>query len=425
MRTSRATAAWLVATIALLVASAAAGAARDCTTVLEYLEKTPRYSRMYEAVMKTENKKIRERLGSSKHSFTFFLVDNGDFKALAEQLGMRTGELIKKLSTGFTASGKESKNYGPVGTEVTTLDAWVQAMILTDEVALDEMRRGKSFESEWTAACCETADPDLVGDALIARLIEGNQAPFDDWSLPKQYTVDVSGAFAKRVRLSTESANATLIKDDSGIAACSAVMHEVDGFMPPLPLPLPDGECISIYEFVEARPDMSSVKAIFDSFEVSNNSKISKLSKSVRNPMTSVTAFLPTDEAFDAFATRMGVSSVDNLLRSDASMVEDTLIFHMLSSPAVSGSFNMFVQELLSTVYSAVNKDNIDLYAGFGNVTTDPSVPFGVAVRTCRCDTCCPEQGDLQLQSANLIETDIQACASIINVVDAVLEMPK
>ena len=369
---------------------------------------------MYEAVMKTKNKKIRERLGSSSHSFTFFLVDNGDFKALAEQLGMRTGELIKKLSTGFTASGKELQYYGPVGTEETTLDAWIQAMMLTDEVPLDKMRKGKSFESEWTAACCETADPELV--------VKGD---FDTWSLPKEYTVDVSGAFAKRVRLSTESANATLVKDDSGIAACSAVMHEVDGFMPPLPLPLPDGECISIYEFVEARPDMTSLKAIFDSFEVSNNSKISNLSKNVRNPMTSVTAFLPTDGAFDAFATRMGVSSVDNLLRTDAAMLEDTLIFHMLSSPAVSGSFNMFVQELLSTVYSAVNKDNIDLYAGFGNVTTDPSVPFGVAVRTCRCDTCCPEQGDLQLQSANLIETDIQACASVINVVDAVLEMPK
>jgi len=332
-----------------------------------------------------------ERAGYSTREITLFAPNNAAFRALSAQTGIGVNNLIGKLSTAWTFSG-EPGAYGPRGVESRTINAWIQGHAIDGEtLMLDDLADGDVLDTAWSAACCatnENADPSFGG---------GN--PF---SIPKQYTLDVKKQ-GRRITLKTQSANVTVIRNKSDVVACNGVIHEVESFLPTLPLPLPDDGCESVYDYVKSRPEFSTLKKAID-----ETAKYRTLFKQqMQNPLASITILLPTNKAFEDFAKASG-RSVSYLLTSDRKTLSAMLEYHVIAAPSTEPELNPLVGLQLPTGVSATYTTqeswsvDVNLNSAFGMENFSTAVLDAVG------------------NTVDIMKQD-QACASTIYVIEKLL----
>lgn len=262
MRDRRASAVCAIAVSLVLLSATEVKGNENCETILQLLENTPSYSNLYKAINRS-SPDIVSALDDSSREITLFAPNNAAFRALSAQTGIGVNNLIGKLSTAWTFSGEPSLScsrarLAVTGVESRTINAWIQGHFIDGEtLMLDDLADGDVLDTAWSAACCatnENADPGPIGG--------GN--PF---SIPKQYTLDVKKE-GRRITLETQSANATVIRNKSDVAACNGVIHEVETIFPTLPLPLPDDGCESIYDvrmkyiYTRSRPSRRAMRMI-------------------------------------------------------------------------------------------------------------------------------------------------------------------
>lgn len=222
------------------------------------------------------------------------------------------------------------------------------------------------------------ADTDALSDVLLYHVITGSAVNAETALSLAGTTVEMSNG--DEVALTIRDGelfinNARVVTTD--IEASNGIIHVIDSVLVPLPAPEPTG---NIVEVAQAAGDFSTLIAA---------AQAAGLDSVLADETQTLTVFAPTDAAFAA----LGDGVVNGLL-ADPDALADVLLYHVIQGAAVN---SVQATALIGQQAEMANGDSAT-----------------ISLR----------EGELFINNARIVVTDIAATNGVIHVIDAVLTPP-